>query len=200
MATAKKTQWPKVSTKLKACVESLAVTARKPQPQGGKAQDPDAVKVVPLGGGHSLAIKTANSLTVQGMAAGRKPATVVLKDDKGICKMRMVLTTPRRVPTKGEMKLQLATAARRFLPRSVEKRINIKEIANDTFTLYYFELTDKRENAGDGRFMRQGLGASGKDVCQFMMLTDQKTSDAKKAILAAMGAMKIVTSGEGKTR
>lgn len=150
--------------------------------------------VVSLGTGDSLSVITDNSLAVQGTpATPARPATVVIKDDKDICELRLMFGIPAQVPTVDQIKEQMEASAQPMLANSVEGKVDIITLPNQSFSLLYFELTDKREDAGDGRFMLQGLGTSGRYMCQFMMLTNQKTSDAKAAILKALGTMTILS-------
>lgn len=172
---------------MKKVVASLAVAALIV----GVAQA--GTNVVDLGTGDSLYVVTDNSLTVQSTPAmPARPATVVIKDDKAICELRMMFAIPSHVPTTDQMKEQMQASAQPLVAKSVEGKLDVKMLPNQSFGLIYFELTDKSEDAGDGRFMLQGQGVSGKYMCQFMMLTNQKTSDAKALILKTLGTMKII--------
>ena len=155
----------------------------------GKAQ----TNTVDLGTGDSLSVSTGTGLTMRSVPTMLgNPAKVILKDDKGVCEMPIEFGMPEPVPAEDKLKEQMQASAQPMVANSTEGKLEIKKIESASFTLLYFELTDKREDAGDGRFMLQELGTSGKYLCQFMMLTNQKSLDVKTAILKSLGSMKIV--------
>ena len=116
---------------------------------------------------------------------------VGIKDDRGVCELKMMFAMPPTIPSEDALKNQIKASGERLVANSVEKALNIQKLPGATFSPFYFELTDKREDGGNGRFMLQGIGVSGKYTCLFMMLTNEKSSDAKAAILKALGTVRI---------
>ena len=159
------------------CVASLALADRR---------------TVELGEDDILLMEVPEGLTFAGTAATKgRPGGVALKDAEGVCEMRIKFVAPKQVPSKEQLKESLEKSAERLLPNAVEQKIDVQELPDSKFAVVYFQLTDKREDGGDGRYMLQGLGVSGRHVCQFMMLMQQKTSPGRTAVLKALSSMEM---------
>lgn len=172
---------------MKTVVVSLAVVALV---VGGVQA---ATNVVDLGTGDSLSVVTDDSLTIRGNpATSTIPARLFIRDDKAGCELNLVFGIPPHVFTTDQLKEMLQASAQSMVAKSVEGKADVKTLPSQSFVLLCLELTDKREDAREGRFMLQGLGSAGKYVCQFGMISKEKSSDAKAAILKALGTMKLV--------
>ncbi|MFN7812772.1 MAG: hypothetical protein ACK5SI_08955 [Planctomycetia bacterium] len=151
-----------------------------------------APRTIELAKGQTLSMDVPEELTVSNTPGTEEmPATVALKDGEGACEIRLKFATPKHIPTKEELKQTLQRSAQRLLADAVEDTIDVRELPQSIFVVMYFEVTDKREDAADGRYMLQGLGVSGKYLCQFMMLTKEKDPPARKAVLKALASMRV---------
>ena len=96
--------------------------------------------------------------------------------------------------TDDQIKGQLVDAGKKLLSATVEKEIKVRELKGSSFTSFYFELTDSRPDPLQGsRYILQGLGRSPTYVCEFVMLTSRKDSDAKEQILSSLRSINIQT-------
>ncbi len=150
-------------------------------------------ETVTLATGSNLSISLDNSLELHNEpATPKRPAVLIVKDKKNPIEAHLIFSLPEQVPPEEIRRKQIIAAAQPALINSKEGTIELKKIPNSSFSILYFELTDKREDPGEGRFMLQGMGASGKHTCHIIMLTNQKSSKTKTAIIKAIGSMKII--------
>ncbi len=149
--------------------------------------------VFDLGSGDQLSVPGATNLVVQSTAVRPDRAGFLsLADSNRVCEIRVLFKVARTVPSKNTLKEELTAAGQQLLPNAEEKELTFQEIPNSALALVYFELTDKRSDPGDGKYLLEGMGTDGtKYVLQFRMLSNLKDSRAKKQILDALSSMRI---------
>jgi hypothetical protein len=151
------------------------------------------VKRFDLNGEGTLTIAVPQALRVQfAPAEGGQPAHLILFDTNKVCEMRMVLGKSAGKLSDDQIKSQLLEVGKKLMSAVVEKEIRVQELRGSAFTYFYFELTDSRQDPLKGsRYILQGLGGSPGYVCEFVMLTNRKNSDAKDQILNSLRSLDI---------
>ena len=148
------------------------------------------VKRFELPGEGTLAITVPQAIRVQfGAAEGGQPAHLILSDTNRVSELRMVLAKSNVKLSDDQMKAQLLAVGQRLLSAVVEKEIKVQELKGAAFTYFYFELTDSHANPP--RYVLQGLGKSSGYTCEFVMLTNRKSGEAKDQILNSLRTLDI---------
>jgi hypothetical protein len=149
--------------------------------------------IIKLESGDAVSLEIDESLEIlEKPASAAQPKMICVRARKGACELRIKFGPREKSMTEDQVRQMLMGGAQRLLANSVEDKVDIVKLQGTSITLLYFELTDKREDAQDGRFMLQGFGTFGNLACQFMMLTEQKESESKTAILKALGTLTMI--------
>jgi len=137
-----------------------------------------------------LTIAVPQAIRVQfGPAEGGQPAHLTLSNTNRTSEMHMALARNLTKLSDEQMKSQLLTAGQQLISAVVEKEVKVQELKGNTFTYFYFELTDNRPDPP--RYVLRGLGRSSGYTCEFVMLTNQKNGEAKDQILNALRSLGI---------
>lgn len=153
-----------------------------------------------LGAGDSLKLQLGSGVTAHAEPArDGEPATVTLRHEKGECEMRLQMRKSFATSNPQVQQMMVRAMAERMkamaeekLANSIEQRVTLKDLPGESCALVYFELTDKRESAGDGRYLLQGCGKLGEYDCEFMMLSSQQNPAAKTVMLNSLAGMALV--------
>jgi hypothetical protein len=151
------------------------------------------VKRFELNGEDTLTITVPRAIRVQlAPADGGQSAHLILSDTNKVCEMHVVVAKNDGKLSDEQIKGRLLTAGQRLLSAVVEKEIKVQRLSGNTFTYFYFELTDNRAGPTPGsRSIVQGLGRSAGYVCEFVMSTTRKNADAKAQILSSLRSIDI---------
>jgi hypothetical protein len=151
------------------------------------------VKRFELNGEDTLTIAVPRAIRVQLVPgeAGQSPQ-LILSDTNRVCEMHVALVKSNGKLSDDQIKGRLLTAGQPLLSAVTEKEIKVQKLGGNTFTYFYFELTDSRADPGQGgRSIVQGLGRSAGYVCEFVMSTNRKNTDVKAQILSSLRSIDI---------
>ncbi len=151
---------------------------------------------IDLGKEYVLVLQVPESLTFNETSNQTDSQTILLmKDKEGICNMRLTFVNLKPVKNKRPLEegldKTLDKLSQRLLPDSVESKISIQKLSESKIPIIYYELTDKREDAGDGRYVLEGVGMSDRCFCHFTIIMQQKTSSGKEELLNMLASMDI---------
>lgn len=151
------------------------------------------VKRFELNGGDTLTVAVPRMIRAQLVPAeGGQPPQLILFDTNKVCEMHVMLIKSNGKLSDDQIKGRLLTAGQRLQSAVVEKEINIQKLGGNTFTYFYFELTDKRADPAQGsRSIVQGLGKGDGYVCELIMSTTRKNADVKAQILSSLRSIDI---------
>ena len=151
------------------------------------------VKRFELNGQDTLTVSVPRAIRVQLVPGedGQAPQ-LTLSDTNRVCQMHVVLVKSNGTLSDDQIKSRLVIAGQRLLSAVVEKEIKVQKLGGNTFTYFYFELTDSRvDPVQGGRSIVQGLGRSAGYVCEFVMSTNRKNADVKAQILSSLRSIDI---------
>ena len=151
------------------------------------------VKQFDLNGQDTLTITMPQAIRVRlAPSEDGKPPQLILSDTNKVCEMHVTLARNDGKLSDDQIKGRLLAAGQRLLPAVVEKEIKLQKLGGNTFTYFYFELTDNRTDPSQGnRSIVQGLGRSTRYVCEFVMSTRRKSADVNAQVLNSLRSIDI---------
>jgi hypothetical protein len=153
------------------------------------------VKQFDLNGQDVLTIAVPQAIRVRlAQSENGKPPQLILSDTNNTCEMHVTLAKNDGKLSDDQIKGRLLAEGQKLLPAVVEKEVKLQKLGGNTFTYFYFELTDSRTDPTRGnRSIVQGLGRSTQYVCEFVMLTSRKNADIKAQVLNSLRSIDIRT-------
>ncbi len=151
------------------------------------------VKRFELNGEDALTITVSRAIRVQLVPGedGQAPQ-LIFSDTNRVGEMHVMLVKSNAQPSDDQIKSRLLADGQRLLPDVLEKEIKVQKLGGNTFTYFYFELTDSRVDPVQGsRLIVQGLGRSAGYLCEFVMSTTRKSADVKAQILSSLRSIDI---------
>jgi hypothetical protein len=151
------------------------------------------VKQFDLNGQDTLTIAVPPAIRVRlAPSESGKPPQLILSDTNKVCEMHVTLAKNDGKLSDDQIKGRLLAVGQKLLPAVVEKEVKLQKLGGNTFTYFYFELTDSRTDpTGGNRSIVQGLGRGTQYVCEFVMLTSRKNADIKAQVLNSLRTIDI---------